>query len=574
MSVIVDRFVTIFRTEVQGTGRVKAELGSIEKSMNGAISAIGHNMIASSLGVAFLAKSLSQTEDQLTAIATQAKITNKQMFEYDKQLRKTAMSSGVKAIELRGAVQEFVERTGDIKTIVNQRETLANAMRGLRLNQQDAGNLLAGFWDVKLPAKDWMETIDKMAEVAKAGSIPLDKLAKVMPRAMGVAYASGNTDPKEAIPDLVAFLEVINRLTRSESRAMTAMDNFVMDYSLGAKKLSKATGIAFTGREGFVGIAKKLDEFARSGGNVSNALAQVTGEAMKSGDEMRNLFTELRGSYGRRGARAATAVMMFGDAFESLREKARGAKNVSLHDKLQQNQSFSQSLHSLGTSLEDVKVKLIESGGLIEAFRLLSDSVATVANVFKAIPAPIMQALSTYIVFSTFIRGAVLFAVRGLTFAMTRMITKFRTLPLLKTGIVKFFGSFFVLASRGRSLTDRWRISWRMLNMTIKSNPIIAIVTAVIDLVYWLSLAWGFLKLIIKGKEDSKSITEKDINSQMQDYGTAMKNGLTPAYATGGVAQTNVTNIYVDGHKAPQDVAIGIESALEESGYMMGASYG
>ena len=465
---VLDEFITIFRFEVAGAGKVRAELSSIEMQVNRTVTAMGRGVLMWGAAFGFAAVAVSKAEDQIFAIATQARISTDVMKEFNRELIKTGEASGTTASQMRDAIQEFVERTGDVGMIMRQRGIVAEMIRGLRMKPEDVGNLLGGFRDIGIDEKEWRNVVNRMADIAKKGSLPIEKLADIMPRGMAAGLMSGTHDPVEMTAQMTAFFQIVNRMTRASRKSMTAVENFIMDYSNGAHKISEATGMVFTGREGITGVIKKLSEFYESGGDASK-LSGVFGEPMKDAKEVRNIFQELGGSFGRRGQRAATAAMLWADEMERLADSSKEAGDVMKNDTEARANTVRTSINSLVNSLEKLIAKLVEDGGLVVVVQTFGDVLAGLVAVISKIPQPILTVIMLSILWQKVIIGMIATAFKPLyMFIGVKLVSALGAYEVATIGaLVKTAG-----------LSTAFKVLWGV----IMKNPWIFLITALLHL--------------------------------------------------------------------------------------------
>ena len=468
MRTVLDEFITIFRFEVAGAGKVRSELSSIEMQANKAIASMGRGVLMWGAAFGFAATSAAKVEDQIYAIATQARISTDAMKGFNRELIKTGDESGTTAEKMRTAVQEFVERTGDVNMIMRQQKLVSQMIRGLRMKPEDVGNLLGGFRDIGIEEKDWRTTINRMADIAKKGSLPIEKLADIMPRGMAAGLMSGTHDPVEMTAEMTAFFQIVNRMTRASRKSMTAVENFIMDYSNGAENISEALGVEVTGREGIRGMIQKLSDFYEKGGDASK-LAKVFGEPMKNTKEVRNIFQELDGSFGRRGQRAATAAMMWAGELDNLVESSKKAGDVMKNDTEARMDTVRTAINRLVNSLQELIAKLVDDGGLVSVVQSFGSILSVIVWLLSKIPAPIMTIIMLSLLWQKVILGL--------------LVTAFKPLYMaIGVNLVAALGAYEVATVgaliKTAGLSKAFKILWKAL----MKNPWLFLITALLHL--------------------------------------------------------------------------------------------
>ena len=317
MATIIDTLVTVYRMEVHGANAVAKQVDKIDDRLGRLQRNMGHMAIMWGTAFSFLGRNISDVEDQIVAIATQARIGTDQMWEFDRILRRVGMSANVTGKDMRTAVQEFVELTGDVNTAMAQSQLMADMIRGGRMSARDASALLATYYDKGITDPKLMrEMVNQATFISKLGSVPIQKMGGLMPRALGLYATTGIKDIKSANAEVAASFQLINRIVRSPKKTVTAFENMTNDIADKVEKINQITGSMLTGNEGILTIMKTVADHYQKTGNKSLG-EMVFGKETFEG-RGKNFLSELNDIFGRRGIRGA--VGFFGDGIESFED--------------------------------------------------------------------------------------------------------------------------------------------------------------------------------------------------------------------------------------------------------------
>lgn len=386
--VIVDEFITVFRNEVTGGHRVRADLSKTEKQMVRTQQAVGRGVLYWAVGFSFLASRVAEVETQLVGMATQARISVGEMFKLDDALRKVARSTGVSSKMMREAIEEYVELTGDITTGKNNAKLLSEMMLGGKMSAQDSASLLAAYTDKGVTDPDKLrEMVNNATALAKLGSVPIQKMGGLIPRALSLYETTGIGDIKEANAEIVASFQMVNRVVRSPKKTVTAIENMLNDYSDKIKEINQITGSALKGNEGILEVMKVIAKHYKISGDKSLA-ESVLGQGLDSRQE--NMLGKLNDVFGRRGIRGALGVAFNLDDMQRIMEEANEMGDVVARDSVTQSKTIQSAFNDLSTVFDGVAKSIADSGGIQMALMTLGGVLMAVGFVIETIPAKLL----------------------------------------------------------------------------------------------------------------------------------------------------------------------------------------
>lgn len=249
--------LTDFFSRSEGSARsfqanMRAALGDTAKTIASFTKGLGKDLLNASgvnLGIAANAKQVLEFRDSLQRLVISAQVGDDQIAGLKQQILETSAASNQAAPAIAGALQAFVEKTGDIDT----------ARKNLALYAQTATATAAAIEDVaqvgvqlsdKLNVKDQAKSFAILATQAKLGAIELKDLATYAPRIFSSGASLGLTGER-GVREAGALAQVYAKAfggRGSGASVATAVESTFRDITKKANQL-EAGGIKVAGRD-------------------------------------------------------------------------------------------------------------------------------------------------------------------------------------------------------------------------------------------------------------------------------------------------------------------------------------
>jgi TP901 family phage tail tape measure protein len=502
-TVVLDQFLTEFRFIVSGAGQVQAELDRIDQRINRTVQSMGRGVLMWGTAFGFVGRAVSNLDKQIIGIATQSRISTDAMWKHYDAIREVGKAYSVSGKQMLEAFQEVVELTGDAELALQQSPLLAQMIRGGKMKPVDAGSLVAAFRDLKVNRSEFGELADALTHISKLGSIPIHKIGGLIPRVAGLyttTGAQGQSGIKDAIIDIAAALQIGNRIMRSPKRAVTAMENFINDYSDKLDEINALTGEAFTGNEGFIPIMESLLRAFSESGDVGS-LADIFGVNKSDMKDAKNILTEAGDIFGRRGIRQFAAMNLgFADLNEFV-ESVNDSIGTLERDTAEYWGTTTGQIEQMKIALDGMVLSLSQSGGLLEVFNLTVDLLQAFGSAVAFIPSEVWKIALLFIFWKKVIIGLLLNALRPLYFTIGKQI------PIA-------MGAYSSAIARGIGITGGFKAALTSLKAVMLTNPFTFWITALLQLIPIIMIAWNGLKRIF-GLKDKPSFAMKVLGEDM-----------------------------------------------------------
>ncbi len=225
------------------------QMGALKRSvsrLSNGLDRMGNRYTAllTGAGGAGTARFLISLERRFTRLGIQADINADRVDKLKKKIFEVAQAPTIRIdpSELTSAVEEIIEKTGDLDFAQANLENLATSISATGAMGKDIGGLAAEFqkMDVKQPQKV-AEALDILTVQGKSGAFTLQNLATLGSRVVTAYTAMGRTGVP-AIREMGAALQVIRQGTGSSEMAATAFEALLRTLSdpTKVKKLQQA----------------------------------------------------------------------------------------------------------------------------------------------------------------------------------------------------------------------------------------------------------------------------------------------------------------------------------------------
>ncbi len=280
-------------------------------------------------------RQVGNLEDRLTRLGIQSNRGEKEIGRL-----KTAIFDVAKAPEIRvdpgrilSAVEEIIEKTGDLKFAEENIRNVGLAISATGAEGQSIGGIMAEFQKMGLSAKESFEALDILTVQGKAGAFTLQNLAALGPRVV-TAYTAMGRSGVSAVREMGAVLQVIRQGTGSSEQAATSFEALMRVLGDAQKvKLLHAKGIKVfdakeleRGRRVLRPINKLMRELVERFNGDRTILQQALGDS-----EAVRAFNAAVSEFSRTGDLESLDkyYRMMADGGNITRDSARAAKSFS-----------------------------------------------------------------------------------------------------------------------------------------------------------------------------------------------------------------------------------------------------
>ncbi len=291
--------------------------------------------VVGAAGVATL-KMVLGLEERMERLGIQANKSTSDMDALKKSIFEAAQMPDIRVDpgQIISAVEQIVEKTGDLDFAKNNLENLALTIQATGAHGGAIGSITAEFQKMGIVAKkDVREALDILTVQGKSGAFTLQNLAALGSRTVTAYTAMGRTGVP-AIREMGAALQVIREGTGSSEQAATAFEALIR--TLGdadkVKKLQSGGIQVFdpvalkAGREELRPINELMVDIVKTTGGKKTLLGEIfDAEAVRA-------FNSAASEFQRTGAvtRLDTFMQVQADGTTILKDSARAAKTASV----------------------------------------------------------------------------------------------------------------------------------------------------------------------------------------------------------------------------------------------------
>lgn len=237
-------------------------------------------------GTVAAARRAMQIEERIERLGVQAKASTADMKAMWVDVQKSAATVNLKPDELLAAVEEIVEKTGDLGFAAANLDNLAAAIQATGAGGENIGAIAAELQKMGLVKPDEViKALDILNVQGKEGAFTLQALAALGPRVMA-AYTASGRGGIAAIREMGAALQMIRMGTGSSEQAATAFEALMRTLQDADKiKLLTSGGIRLFEDDGTTlrPINELMAEIVRATQGRSALLSEVfDAEAMRA----------------------------------------------------------------------------------------------------------------------------------------------------------------------------------------------------------------------------------------------------------------------------------------------------
>lgn len=259
----------------------------LDRTMN----RLGNRWVALASGGAMVAagRNTIKLEDRFERLGIQANRSSKEMDSLKQEIFDIANQSNIRIDmgELTGAVEEIIEKTGDLDFARNNIENLAMTISATAAEGKSIGGIAAEFQKMGIiDPKGVREALDILITQGKEGAFTLQNLAALGPRVVTAYTATGRTG-LGAIREMGAALQVIRQATGNSEQAATSFEALMRVLSKADKvKALRKGGIQVfepeqlkKGKEVLRPINELMVEIIKAAGGKGTILDSVIGDS-------------------------------------------------------------------------------------------------------------------------------------------------------------------------------------------------------------------------------------------------------------------------------------------------------
>lgn len=289
--------------------------------------------------VAYAVKQVGDLSERYTRLGINANISADKVDQLKEQVFDISQAPDIRVdpAEMLGAIEDIVEKTGDLQFAQDNIRNIGLAIQATGATGQDVGAMLAEFQKQGITAPgEVLKVIDLLNQQGKEGAFTLKDIASMGPRVVAAYNATGRSGV-QAMKEMGAALQVIRMGTGSSEQAATAFEAVLRTMSdpKKIKQLEELGGISVfdpellkEGKQQLRPINELMVEIVKAANGKQTNLAQVfDAEAMRA-------FNTAAAEYQRTGSIESLERFMRvnGDGITTMRDSARAARefNASL----------------------------------------------------------------------------------------------------------------------------------------------------------------------------------------------------------------------------------------------------
>ncbi len=272
-------------SEAEGFGsKVTGAMGKVDSALSGVAGKLG--ALGVTFGAAAAVNNTINFADKMTRLGITAGIGADQVEALKQKMWETAQAPDIKmnVDSLGEAMDQVLERTGDIKFAEENMRAMGLAMQATGASGADIGGLFAEFQKMGLGADEAMKSLDLLTVQGKQGAFTLQNLAGLGPRTIAAYTATGRSGAA-ALQEMGAALQVIRMGTGSSEQAATAFEALMRNLTDPTKQKALASlGVTVRDQAGnFKSVTSIMDEIVRKSGGSTERLGTIfDAEAMRS----------------------------------------------------------------------------------------------------------------------------------------------------------------------------------------------------------------------------------------------------------------------------------------------------
>lgn len=183
-------------------------LKTAASSMGRGLDSLGNRWMALAGGVAGAGavREVVNLEASLTRLGSSANVSSEEITKLKEEIFSVATETKVGTGEIIAAIDQVVERTGDMDFARANLETIAHALQSSGAQGQDIGGVMAELQKMGMTSDEVAQSLEVLTVQGEKGAFTLQRLAKEGPRVMS-AYRSMGREGVPAIREMGAALQ-------------------------------------------------------------------------------------------------------------------------------------------------------------------------------------------------------------------------------------------------------------------------------------------------------------------------------------------------------------------------------
>lgn len=376
------------RLGTRGSASMRLLSGSVALAGKG-LDRLGNRYTGLITGAAGIgsARMVANLGERFERLGIQADADSAAMIRLKREIYEVARSPEIRVDpgQILGAIEEIVEKTGDLKFAVASIRNIGLALQATGGDGAAIGGILAEFQKMGLDPTQSFEALDILNVQGKAGAFTLANLAALGPRVVTAYTAMGRTGVP-AIREMGAALQVIRQGTGSSEMAATAFEALLRTLGEADKlKVLQAGGIQVF-EPGSLTVMRALpdimEDIVKKTGGSKVALSKVfDAEAIRA-------FNAAAGEFQRTGKveslKKFYAVQADGSTITRDSARAAGTANAALQSLSTSWQKFADSELSGPIQKLADGLNSLEPGTVDRWLKIGTGLVATVGGLIVA----------------------------------------------------------------------------------------------------------------------------------------------------------------------------------------------
>ena len=170
-------------------------------------------------------RQVGNLEERLTRLGIQADVGEEKIDGLKNRIFEVAKAPDIRVDpgQILSAVEEIIEKTGDLKFAEENIRNIGLAISATGAEGLSIGGILAEFQKMEMGAREAFEALDILTVQGKQGAFTLQNLAALGPRVV-TAYTAMGRGGVTAIREMGAVLQVIRQGTGSSEQAATSFE--------------------------------------------------------------------------------------------------------------------------------------------------------------------------------------------------------------------------------------------------------------------------------------------------------------------------------------------------------------
>ena len=308
------------------------------------------------------------------------------------RIQKTALDTGINQESIAGGLGSFVEKTGDLKTAVENMKTFATIAQATGANFTDVASAAADLsskMDIK-SIEDMKQAFATLTFQGKQGAFELRNMASEFPEILAVAQGAGIKGTK-GVTELGGFLQIARTASGSAEETTTSVQQFFNQLAakaedlqsgkiMGGKKVQVYEGGDPTGKmRNFREVL--ADTIVASGGDAGKILQTFDIRGAKAVRPLLNTFKEAKQARLDAGGTKEEADAAGRKAIIDRMDKASAATGTYADVQRDARDALQGSAAEIERAFLDAKITLAKE--LMPAFTEITKSLTDLAPMVK-----------------------------------------------------------------------------------------------------------------------------------------------------------------------------------------------